>query len=141
MTVLGRDATPLGRTTLLLAGDVAALATFAILGRRSHQEATGWDAIGGVLETALPFIVGWIVAAWLLGAFTAEHTGSLRAIVQRTALAWLLAFPLAVVGRAVLLGRGSPWTFYLVAFSVAFLMLACWRLLFALAEQRWPARR
>lgn len=140
MTVLERDAMPLGRSGLLVAGDAAALIAFAVLGRRSHDEATGWDAVVAVGETALPFVLGWIVAASLLGAFSAERIASPRAIVRSSAIAWLGAFPLAVLGRALLLGRFSPWTFYVVAFSVALLMLLGWRVLFVLVSRRLTAR-
>ena len=130
----------LGRRSLLIAGDIAALTAFAVAGRRSHDEATGLAAVGSVIETALPFVAAWLVAALVLNAIVTERTATVRAIVRQTGLAWLGAFPIAIVVRALLIGRLSPWTFYVVAFTVAFLMLAGWRILFVLAERRLAVR-
>src|SRR5689334_1124680 len=47
------------RTTLLAAGDALAFMVFAALGRASHSEAAGLDAIMQVAETAAPFAAGW----------------------------------------------------------------------------------
>ena len=132
--------TPSRRAGLLVAGDAAILVVFAILGRRTHDEATGFAAALAVLGTVLPFVLGWLAAAPLLGALRGERTRSLPAMVERSALAWLGAFPIAVAIRALALGRFSPWTFYVVAFTVPLLMLLAWRTVFALAERRFATR-
>jgi len=93
--------------------------------------------VAGVVETALPFVLGWSIAAIFLGAISVPRGSALSEIVKRSAVTWVLAFPFIVVLRALLLGRWSPWTFYLVAFTVASVMLLGWRLLFALWERRW----
>ena len=131
---------PLRRARFLVIGDVAALTAFAILGRRSHDEASGLAAVGAVLETVLPFVLGWLVSAVALGALDSGRLTSVRGMLRRTGVAWVAAFPLVVLMRALLLGRFSPWSFYLVAFTVAFLMLIGWRLAFVLGRRRRAVR-
>ena len=58
-----------GRIAALVMGDLIAFAVFATLGRDTHHEATGFDAIGQTLWTALPFALGWFLVAPWLGAF------------------------------------------------------------------------
>lgn len=131
---------PLGRAALLIVGDVTALTAFAVAGRRTHDEAVGLAAVAGIIETALPFVAAWLVAALVLNATATDRTATLRGMVVRTSVAWIAAFPLVALFRGLLLGRASPWTFYVVTFVVAFLMLLGWRVLFLLAERRLTGR-
>lgn len=128
------------RARLLIAGDLAALVLFAVAGRRSHDEATGLAAIGSVAETALPFVLGWIAAVILLRTVRAPEATSVVTMLRQTAPGWAIALPIAILLRAALLGRFSPWTFYVVAFLVGFALLAAWRTIFVLGE-RWFASR
>jgi hypothetical protein len=127
------------RAVLLLVGDIAVLTAFTVTGRRSHDEAAGLTAFREVAVTAAPFVIGWLVAAAPLGALRRTATETLPAMLARTTAAWLAAFPLAAVIRALILGRFSPWTFYAVAFTVALLMLLLWRAAFAVFEARRSA--
>lgn len=123
-------------TMLLLAGDLAVLVLFAILGRRTHEEATGIEAVGAVLGTAAPFLLAWLVAFALTMRSTATPSPTLAAVPRLTARAWLIAFPLAVLFRAAFLARFSPWTFYVVAGLMPLALLIAWRAVFVLAAQR-----
>ncbi len=131
-----------GRGRLLLAGDLVALLAFAVIGRRSHAEETGLEAAGAVLGTAAPFLVGWVVALVVLrvpGPRTVDGPRAVegpRELVGAAARVWVVAFPIAVLVRAIGLGRFSPWTFYVVAFLAAFALLAIWRVAFAYLGRR-----
>ena len=126
------------RTRLLVLGDVAALVVFALIGRRSHEEPA---SLASLVETAAPFVVAWLsvmaVAALTARAGVAPPGSGPRDLVRSALRTWLVAFPVAVLLRAAVLGRFSPWTFYVVAFIAAFALIAGWRVAFALAERRF----
>jgi len=124
------------RTTVLIAGDVAALIAFAVMGRGSHGVATGLAAVGEMLRTAAPFIIGWLAVAPWLGAFRPAATRGLAPMLRTTAIAWLPALLAGALLRALLLGRFSPWSFYVVTFIVGLLLLGGWRAVFAWLEAR-----
>lgn len=124
------------RSLVLLLGDVAVLVLFAVIGRRTHDEAIGLAAVGDVLTTAAPFVLAWVPLAVLLGALRASNTASVTAMVARTAVVWVCALPVAILLRSLILGRPSALVFYAVAAGTGLLMLLCWRTLFVLVERR-----
>jgi hypothetical protein len=124
------------RTGILLAGDLIALLVFAAIGRRSHGEAAGLAALAEIATTAAPFIGGWLIAAPLLGAYRKELVADPAGIAKRTALAWLVALPIGALLRALMIGRWSPPSFYVVTFLVVLVLLCGWRAAFALALAR-----
>lgn len=124
------------RTAILVAGDVAALLIFAALGRRSHGQAAGLDAILEVARTAAPFLLGWLVAATLAGAYSQGRTRGVGPMVLTTLIGWVGGLALGAVFRALMIGRFSPPSFYVVTFLVALLLLGGWRAAFALVERR-----
>jgi hypothetical protein len=99
--------------------DVVFVVLFAAVGRRSHAE--GLD-VGGILRTALPFLVG-TAAGWLLASVTLD-TGPRS-----------LAFGAVVVACTVVLGmvfrrvagEGTAWSFLVVATVVLTVLLLGWR--------------
>ena len=99
--------------------DVVFVVLFAAVGRRSHAE--GLD-VGGILRTALPFLVG-TAAGWLLASVTLD-TGPRS-----------LAFGAVVVACTVVLGmvfrrvagEGTAWSFVVVATVVLTVLLLGWR--------------
>ena len=96
--------------------DVALLVAFAAIGRDAHAKG---DSVRGTLAVAWPF-----VAAWLL---VAAPTRTLERIApRRAALAWLGAWPLALVLRA-LTGRGDAIGFAIVLLVLPLLALTGWR--------------
>jgi hypothetical protein len=96
--------------------DVALLVAFAALGRSAHAEG---DTITGTLAVAWPF-----VAAWLLVALP-SHTLD-RIAPRRAALAWLAAWPLALILRS-LSGRGDAIGFAVVLLLLPLAALTGWR--------------
>jgi hypothetical protein len=119
------------QTALLIAGDIITFVVFAAIGRRSHGEAAGFEAILQVLETAAPFMIGWFVVSPFVGAFKREIVLQPRSMATRTALAWLLALPIGLVLRALIRNTGIPTSFAVVTFLVVLVLLGGWRTIFA----------
>jgi hypothetical protein len=124
------------RTAVLAVGDIVMLLLFAALGRRSHGEAAGFGAVLEVGRTALPFILGWLAAAPLAGAFSPARTTGLAPMLRATLLGWAGGLLVGAGIRVLMIGRLSPVSFYVVTFLVALLLLGGWRAVFALVEGR-----
>lgn len=128
---------------------------FAAVGRMSHAEPAGLAALDQVLQTAIPFIAGWFITAPFVGAYrlqpahphskqTAPHPpgestpyATPQQILKRTAIAWLCAWPVGLLFRALLLWRPIPLTFALITGVTNLLLLGSWRMLFAV----WQSQR
>lgn len=124
------------RLATLMAGDIIALLVFAAIGRRSHGEATGLAALAALASTAAPFIGGWLATAPWFGAYRRSATTGIGPMLRTTALAWAAALVVGSLLRALLIGRFSPPSFYLVTFIAALVLLGGWRVVFALVEGR-----
>lgn len=128
------------RIVALAAGDSAALLLFAAIGRASHGEESGLEALLQVAGTAAPFIAGWFLTAPLFGAY-GSATHGLRPMLTRTTLCWLAACPVGLGLRALALERSVPLSFALVTLITVLLILLAWRALFAALEARNSANR
>ncbi|EFO80495.1 hypothetical protein OSCT_1720 [Oscillochloris trichoides DG-6] len=124
------------RMITLLVGDTIALLIFAAIGRNSHGAAIGPAAFAQVFTTALPFLVGWLISAPLFGAYSPSTTANPLIMLRHTSIAWVAALLLGAVIRATMIGRFSPFSFYVVTFIVALFILCGWRALFAVWEER-----
>jgi hypothetical protein len=132
------DAAParsrLGVPLTLVAGDAVSFLVFAAIGRSSHGEAAGLDALLQVAGTAAPFALGWwLVAPWV-GAYRVRQEGAQgwaarlpRSFLVRTMLAWVLALPVGLALRALFLQRGIPLSFAVVTFIANTILLLGWR--------------
>jgi hypothetical protein len=96
--------------------DVGLLIAFAAVGRSAHDEG---GTVRGTLEVAGPF-----VAAWLLVAVPAHALD--RNAPGRAALAWIGAWPLALILRS-LSGRGDAVGFAIVLLLLPLAALTGWR--------------
>src|SRR5262249_38217446 len=117
-----------GRALCLAGGDALAILVFAGVGRASHQEAHGLDALLQITWTALPFALGWFLVAPFLGAFRRASTDSLSKMLRRTELAWLVAWPAAMLLRLALAPDHAlplPFPFVVLVFLAIF--LGVWR--------------
>lgn len=128
-------------TLILLAGDLAALTVFVYIGQRNHETL---DALRLLLNVAA-FGVPWVVAAWLVGAFRG-YTGEEESghegrpygwmFMTRSLNAWLIAAPLGVILRALVLGRAViPTAFALVTLGLGGAFVLGWRLAFGLLRR------
>jgi hypothetical protein len=107
------------RALIAAALDVAAVLVFVAAGRRSHDVGSG---IGGVLETAAPFLiglgVGWTVArAWC------------RPMSLTTGIViWPVTLVTGMVLRNLVFDRGTAASFVVVATLFLGACLIGWRL-------------
>ena len=115
---------PVAGSALLIAGDVLSFLVFAAIGRRSHSEN---GAIVDVALTAVPFLAAWLASAALTGALRGELLLAPRRMLTRTLLAWLLAWPLGLGLRALVLQREIPGSFAIVVGIVNTVLLVGWR--------------
>ena len=129
----------LRRTAALAVGDALAFMLFAAIGRASHGEASGLNAIIQVAETAAPFAVGWFAVAPFVGAYAPEVSSRPRSMLGCTALAWLIAWPIGLVLRALIRSSGIAPTFAAITLVTVLLILLGWRSAFAWLSAR--ARR
>ena len=118
---------------LLVIGDILCFLIFVALGRNSHGEASGFGAIPQIIVTALPFLAGWFLISPFVGAFRHKIMARPKAMVIRTALSWLLAWPVAMLLRGIFVDHGvPPLSFALIVLFVNMALLLIWRWPFAL---------
>lgn len=120
-------------------GDVAALTAFAAAGRSNHGES---GAVSGVLFTAAPFIVAWLAAGGLTGAFGPDARRATGGAAAATALrTWLPFFPVAHALRSLAVGHAPVPAFVGVSAGVTLVLLVGWRAAFGLTAPAADAGR
>lgn len=123
---------------ILLIGDWTALFLFVLIGERDHGLIDPARPIVPLLVTTSEFAVPWALAGWWLGAFalTRRASGATPAVVPffgRTLNTWLVAAPIALLLRALVLQRAAiPTLFIIVATTLGGLFVFAWRLVFLL---------
>ena len=127
---------PLFGSWLLAAGDVLALLLFVSVGQRDHDLVNPRFPLVGALGMTALFALPWLAAAWRLGALTrAEPRAALLSFLGRALNAWLVAAPLGVLLRSLVLRRAViPVSFLLAALAFGGLFLLAWRAAFWLAH-------
>jgi len=128
-----------GRIVGLVAGDIVSFLVFATVGRGSHGEANGLGAGLEIARTALPFALGWFVVSPFIGAFRRRLTDTPLRMLARTELAWLAAWPVAMLLRRIFVNDGITLRNFLVFALVVLIsnsiFLGVWRTGFALVER------
>jgi len=118
---------------MLVIGDLLCFLIFVAFGRNSHGEASGFAAIPQVIITALPFVAGWFLVSPFVGAFRHKILAQPRSMVLRTSVAWLIAWPVAILLRGIFVDHGiPPFSFAFVVLLFNMLLLLIWRWPFAL---------
>ncbi len=117
---------------LLAAGDLLALLAFVLVGQADHQTLSAANPLLGALPNVASLAIPWFVLAFLLRAYPRGASApALPGFLGRSALAWVIAAPIGLVIRMLLLGRGGiPIPFLLVTLAAGGLFLLGWRLLF-----------
>lgn len=112
---------------MILVLDVVWIVLFAVLGRRSHGADT---ALMGVVQTAGPFLAGYLVALLALRLPRAPTA------LGRGAAAVAITLILGMAIRTVLYGRIPDPAFIAVATGMLVLGMIGWRLIVRLVERR-----
>jgi hypothetical protein len=118
-------------TWIAILGDVACLLVFAIAGSRSHSEGLTLDYL---LRAAGPFIVSWLLFAWLSGRFEPGALTAPSDAWRPTLEAWLPAWLLGLVLRIAVFGRGFVPAFAVVSLLFNAVLLCLWRTVLAYIE-------
>lgn len=129
--------TSLRRTTLILmAGDLAIFVMFALVGRETHASSDP-NLVVNALPTLLPFVLIWLMVSIPMGVYRPSVYRFVPLTIIRTLAAWIVAGPIALYARALLLARTAiPVPFIIVTMGLNGVMLLAWHIFFA-----WWLRR
>ncbi|MFB6101567.1 MAG: DUF3054 domain-containing protein [Haloplanus sp.] len=121
-----------GRATPMAMGDLLVVALLFSAGTVHHN---GLDYVaanpGYLAGTIAPFLIGWVVAAPLLGAYAPGAAESAKSAVPLALRSWLVADAIALGIRAMpFVHGGVELSFVAVSLGVGLVGLALWRTLF-----------
>lgn len=116
------------RIVLLAIGDALVFIIFAVIGMRSHKVGL---AVPSVLQTAAPFAIGWFIVSPFVGAFRRKITSQPGKMSLRTALSWLIAWPVGLLLRGIFNHEIPPVSFAIVTLITNAIFLQIWRVPFA----------
>jgi hypothetical protein len=120
------------RLISLVIGDLIVFLVFAAIGRRSHGEAVGLDALLQIVQTALPFAAGWFLVAPFTGAFRRGLENQPGKMLRFTLLSWIAGWAAGFIFRGIFVDYTvPPLTFAIVSFLSNAIFLLIWRLPFA----------
>lgn len=113
----------------LAVGDLIVLVAFLTAGTLQHNTVSDLTNdplyLGGVVA---PFLIGWVVAAPLIGAYSAGAVESAKASVPLAIRSWI---PAAVIGLALratpVFHGGVEWTFAAVMLVGGSVVIGLWR--------------
>jgi hypothetical protein len=112
---------------VLAAGDVLVLALVTVYGFASHDQLG--TAGARMLTTFVPLLISWFLVSPHLQAFDLQRAAQARDL-WRPFWAMILAAPLAVFIRAVMLSTAINPIFVVIIGGVAALALLAWRAIF-----------
>jgi Protein of unknown function (DUF3054) len=123
------------RITTLALGDLLVFLVFATIGRRSHGEAASLSNLWQIFLTALPFAAGWFLVAPFVGVYRRVLMSDPRKMAQRTILAWILSWPVAMALRGIFVDHAiPPATFAVITLITNMILLFVWRWPYALTN-------
>jgi hypothetical protein len=113
---------------ILLVGDLLAILLFVFVGQTEHSTVDAANPLVGLLRTAWPFLLAWVVVAGLTRAIPFQAEGMrLPLLLGRALNAWFIAAPLALMLRGFMLGRLIPPIFMLVTLGLGGAFVLVWR--------------
>lgn len=131
-----REMAPRTRVISLVVGDILCFIIFTTIGSNQHGE-----GVNLLYSTwlAIPFALAWFLVSPFMGGFRADIATQPRKMAGRTALSWLIAWPIAMALRWLLVDRvktpaptvGEFFSFAVVAFLFNITLLLIWRWPFA----------
>ncbi|MFB6201854.1 MAG: DUF3054 domain-containing protein [Halorhabdus sp.] len=118
---------PSPATAILALGDLTAIVGFVVIGAVGAHGRSLSDVVG-LFETAIPFVVGWGLAALLGSLYTVDARRSALRAVSWTVPAWVTAALIAQILRALLPSPDSfSFVFLAVSIGAGLALLAPWR--------------
>ena len=114
-------------TAWLALGDALIIVAFLALGALRHNVNPITQPLR-MADTAAPFLLGWAIAAPLIGAYAPRARQSVRRGISLAVGAWLAAAIIGSALRATTYFHGNaPLSFVAVTFGVGAVFLAAWR--------------
>lgn len=114
-------------TARLAVGDVLVVIGFLVVGELSHN-VNPLETPLVVADTIAPFLFGWVVAAFALGAYKPGATRTVKTAILRGALGWVGAAAIGLTLRATPYFHGdSPLAFAMVVTGLGVVALSTWR--------------
>jgi hypothetical protein len=111
---------------ILILGDIVIFMFFAFAGRETHMPGDA-NLIVNALPTLLTFLIVWFAIAALGRVYRSGVMNKPRSAGLCTLIAWLIAAPIAIIIRALLLGRAViPVLFMLVTMGLVGALLLLW---------------
>ena len=124
----------MNKKTILILGDIIAIAILTVIGFATHGE-TGISYILRMGTTFFPVLVSWFLIAPWLGLFDEQVIANPK-LLWRILLAMLFAAPLAVILRATLLHSAAQPLFVLILGGSNAIGMLVWRVLYLLMAKR-----
>jgi hypothetical protein len=110
----------------LIIGDVSIFLFFAFTGRETHAPGDA-NLIVNALPTLLTFLIVWFAIAALCRVYGSGVIIDPRSAILHTLIAWIIAAPIAIIIRAILLSRTAiPWQFVAVTVGLVGTLLLVW---------------
>ncbi len=126
----------------LLLGDTLVLVAFVLVGMGNHDTLAQTNAVYRFAVLAGPLLLTWAMAATAQGAWSIAPPLGWREVWGRTLAAWLMAAPLALLLRALLLGSATLIVpFMLVTLGLGGALLLGWRSVYRWVMARHAAAR
>lgn len=121
---------------VLVAGDIAALLLFVMVGLASHQKTS--SLLFNFARVGAPFLLGWFAVAPFTGAYRLpiKERG---VFLRRSALTWLLGVSLGLLLRATLFRDGVVATFAAITLIATGIFVLGWRAVYAIFLNRYSA--
>ncbi len=115
----------------LVIDDIIVILLFTAIGREQHGMLSSLDAVMGTLNTAAPYVLGWLLVTPWLGAYRPKAWASPMSAVKTPLIVFIPGIVAGALLRALFIGRFSPPIFYAVTAGFLVLMLLAWRLSYA----------
>lgn len=115
----------------LAVGDVLALVALITVGTMSHT--TGEFLLENPLYLAgvvAPFLIGWVVIAPLVGAYSPGAVESAKSSVPLVVRSWIPAVAIGFLLRVTVFGDTAALPFVIVLVVLGTVVLAGWRFLY-----------
>ncbi len=116
------------QNTILILGDMIAIAIITVIGFATHAE-MDISFLPRMAASFFPVLVGWFLLAPWFGLFDKQVTSNSK-LLWRIALAVAFSAPLAVILRASLLGTAALPLFTLILGSTTAFGMFVWRALY-----------
>lgn len=111
----------MSRRVFLAAGlDVLAVVLFVVIGREEHDEG---GALGGIAETAAPFLIG-LAVGWLVARAWKRPMSLVSGLVV-----WPITVLVGMIVRRTVFDEGTATSFVIVTMAFLGMCLVGWRLI------------